>query len=261
MTPLAHRIVKELTMPLKRRTFSDQASLHTHFRQEFHTFEVTQVRSLAFNLSAAMVNGALPSIEWSFLPAERTWIEWKGPTGRIGFLLIRRGDFAEVVTADNAAFASLPVGAMALHGQLLKVAANNDEVFFRWDDRCLSQPLAFGLMWQLYGFLLIINSPRVVGRTLHNPNRGLARKLSGRCGLQGVFPLQAWTEIVLRPETIDETNAPDVVTGLTGQVCQHWVRAHKQRYQGIWTLVGDYWRGDGSLGIKQSRYRLAEARQ
>lgn len=38
-------------------------------------------------------------------------------------------------------------------------------------------------------------------------------------------------------------------------------RRMTRRVHGVWTLISDYWSGDGSLGIKQSRYKLVPAEQ
>ena len=57
-------------------------SILTHFREEFHCFEVSQIRELAGRFKKEMVDAAFPSVaSVPFLPAERTWLEWKDDKG------------------------------------------------------------------------------------------------------------------------------------------------------------------------------------
>jgi hypothetical protein len=272
MTPLAYRIIKDMTLPIKRRTFHDAGKLLPHFRNEFHCFELTHVREFAQNLLFEILDAAFPSVAWSFLPAERTWLECKDKNGdRLGYMLLRQGEWAQVYVANCSAdaFGAHYVGRIALSDALLKIGplgwnTIESSIFqdiapeltarttFVLAGRKLS-PLA--ALWTLYSYLILINTPRVIGRTTHDPHRGLAREILSRRKTLGIFPLQAWTEILLPIDTINVRETEEA-SGLTGAKCLHWTRAHKKRVHGIWTLISDYWSGDGSLGIKQSRYKL-----
>jgi hypothetical protein len=276
MTPLAYRIVKDMTLPVKRRTFKDHlvnghAPLLPHFRQEFHCFEVTQVKGEAEALKSQMLGAAFPSVTWSFLPAERTWIEWQDHEGgRLGAMLVRKGEWADVWLAALPRTESICsagyTGRMAMSGALSKIGplgwqtienAIFTELSTRvpYDARPRSEGDAETLFWQLYTYLLLINTPKIVSRTTRDPHRGLARDILARRKLLGIFPLQAWTEITLSTDIIFD-DSDHAASGLTGAKCFHWTRAHKRRVHGIWTLIHDYWAGDGSLGIKQSRYKV-----
>ena len=49
MTPLAHRIVKELTLPMKRRTFKDGCNLLKNM-DDIHCFECTEIKELSIEV-------------------------------------------------------------------------------------------------------------------------------------------------------------------------------------------------------------------
>ena len=77
--------------------------------------------------------------------------------------------------------------------------------------------------------------------------------------MTGKFPMHAWTEITL---WIDPTGANAeaenaVVEGrLSGQKCLHFVRSFLRWRLGQLERVTAHWRGDGSKGIKRSRYNV-----
>jgi hypothetical protein len=266
MTPLAHRIVKDMLQPVKQRTFDVQPSSHpsilTHFREEFHCFELTQIAELAKRFNSEMLEAGFPSVAFSFLPAERTWLEWRDRQGiRLGVMLVRKGDFADVYVASDTPFLGGFVASMALVGALSKfdptIRWENSEQFLFTDVQARGRPAhtAKALLWQTYARLLLINTPNIVTKTPHDPHRGLARQILAERKLLGIFPLQAWTEITLRIGTTVTTGDPTTAK-LTGMKCFHWTRSHRKRVHGQWTIISDYWSGDGSLGIKQSRYKV-----
>ncbi|MEE3154108.1 MAG: hypothetical protein VX309_01090, partial [Pseudomonadota bacterium] len=81
MTPLAMRIVRELALPVKDRTFNDQCGLMQRM-DDVHCFEVSDVfdlaQDLALNLHKAWNKDGYASDAGvlGFLPAPTTWIEW-----------------------------------------------------------------------------------------------------------------------------------------------------------------------------------------
>ena len=65
MTPLAHRIVSEAVLPMKRRTFRDRCGLTDKLLDDIHCFEVSEVYdagsadlmlggSVSFNLHSSL---------------------------------------------------------------------------------------------------------------------------------------------------------------------------------------------------------------
>lgn len=291
MTPLAYQVVNDMTRPRKRREFRDEGGILQYLRDEFHCFEVTAINRLAHEIRMEMwVTDRLPSFAWSFLPAPYTWIEYREqrPTdfiftgARIAYLLVERPDgYADVYWViderreSKGHFGSHLVGRMALRPALERMA---DKLFtlrtLTVDDDLTNankkpselERLLFPEMkvpdamiafaWHSYAALLLINTPHVVNQTRHDPHRGLARTVKANKAL-GMFPLQAWTEIVLRPEiTVTLKRETGDETGRT--MPMHWTRAHARRdLNGIWRVVRDYWSGDASVGIKRSRYRIA----
>jgi hypothetical protein len=274
MTPLAYRIIKDMTLPVKRRSMTFlEPELLAHFREEVHCFEVTAIEQLIRDMTEQMLRAFRPSIAGAFLPAERTWLEWsapdeKMPKGRVGVMLVRcRDGFADVFLTNGVNAGRSQFGRLALSDELAKIFAVIDPERFD-NERLLKvekkfiqlhippNGRAYGVGWLLYGILLLINTPHVTSRTQHDPHRALAREVLAHRKTLGIFPLQAWTEITLKPGVGDSEEQHDAVTGTTGTVALHWTRAHRRRIHGVWTLISDYWSGDGSLGIRQSRYKV-----
>lgn len=96
MTPLAMQIAKDLTIPRKDRSKHDHGSLLNKL-SGIHCFEISEIREDAYKLGReAFVQGVLTE-EQCFLPAPKTWIEFKSFSPeymkvglkymRVGFLL------------------------------------------------------------------------------------------------------------------------------------------------------------------------------
>ena len=101
----------------------------------------------------------------------------------------------------------------------------------------------------------LLNTPGLVGLRQHQPHRALARDLR-KIGV-GRYPLQSWSEVVLKAHT---TIADDDehLSGVGFHKCLHFVRSHERRYRtGHVARIPAHWRGDPALGIKRTRYRLA----
>ena len=254
MSPLAHRIVKELTLPMKRRSFADRVGL-LPLMDDIHCFECSAVIEAAGALGADINNNRRPLERFAFLPAPKTWIEWQPPNmrsegGRIGCLLIENGDHADVLlafAADGQFASSRALIELPLHG-------SSDLGSFRYAGE-ISEQQAFEYMAMLYALLAMINTPRVIGRTTHMPNSGLQRALAKARGMIGKFPHHAWTEVKLKVRPPVEEDGDEVIY-LTGSRALHFVRQHLRIRRGQLELVTSHWRGDPSLGIKQSRYIL-----
>lgn len=267
MTPLAHRIVKELTLPLKDRTFKDGSGLLKRM-DDVHCFEVTEIYGLACDLAekcGTLLGIADESTAFAFLPAPKTWIEFKCADGR------REGVLLEEVSGGRAAKCTWAVGGGNLF--LSQAAKDVFVIGLGADIGAMKHLQQFGVARQLegeteaqargwtaliYTLLAIINTPRVIGRRQHMPHRGLQKDLLARGNVVGSFPLHAWTEIVLDctpPQDLSE--AVEFEAHLTGKKCLHFCRAHLRVKNGRVEFVSAHWRGDGSLGIRRSRYRLA----
>lgn len=267
MTPLAHRIVKELTLPVKARTFDDRAGLLNRM-DDVHSFNVAEIYDLTCYLAIdlhkrAVAAGELRLLETqSFLPAPKTWIEWKKENGS------RRGCLLE----DYGGTASVRWAGAGSH--YFKSDRHVSTLALKTDGRDPDDPWAgiellpggrdgpiLGASFFLYAALAIINTPRIVGRRQHMPHRGLERSLLARQALVGRFPLHAWTEIVLEVTPPKDVSGDGVHEGrLTGRKCYHWCRAHLRVRLGRLEFVRDCYKGDAALGIRQSRYKIMPPR-
>lgn len=248
MTPLAHKVARELTLPLKRRTFDDSAGVLRRF-DDVHCFEVTEAVPLIVEMAQSMLDfgGGITS---SFLPAAKVWIEWKSPAGRrLAVLLEQSSAGFSCTNVEEDGFRSWR--GFDLSSDVKPLLATDTGLVLR---RIQSTAHSY---W-IAAALALINSPRIVGRRQHMPHRGLERRLTQSLGLQGKFPLRAWTEILLRvAPALDASSDTPAEAHLTGAKALHFCRAHLRVRLGKLEVVRGHWRGDASLGIKRSRYRLA----
>lgn len=243
MTPLAYRITKELTLPLKDRRFNDCAGL-LQCMDDIHCFECSEVLGLAKELGDQALSSGVDERS-TFLPAPKTWVEFAEDGERLGLLLVEKdiGAYktASVFVADRNGSGAVTSFVM-LGAAARPIGALGDK---RMDAL-------------IYGLLAFINTPRIVGRRQHMPHRGLERDLRRALGLQGKFPLHAWTEILLHvAPPKDASDEPSVEAHYTGKRALHFCRAHLRIKLGRLELVKAHWRGDSSLGIKRSRYVVA----
>lgn len=283
MTPLAQRIMRESTLPLKERAFDDKAGMLS-MMDDIHCFECSQVVDLAFEHFG---EGKLKALEkaaerYSFLPAPKTWIEFQGEnsSARHGYLLIDQGDtiMGMVACASRDAFVSLPFYFLLPHirnehpdfaaqihpiGQV-RVPKNDLEARRRAlaQIQGIQDRVQHSAMFTP-ALLAFINTPRVIGRRQHMPHAGLQRRLARDRAMVGKFPLHAWTEIKLEvsPPRLDRRASGEAHEArLTGAKAMHFCRCHLRVKLGQLELVSAHWRGDPALGMKQSRYVLTPPR-
>jgi hypothetical protein len=257
MSPLAQMIVRAA---MDRRLGS--AIPDALASSNCHCFEITDALPLVHELAV--------NTDWKFrddirlfLPSPMTWIEWRTGNGRNGALLV---DGADKQPNDTV---GIYVHEMALN--------NDDGVILEREDtwamvkrdgrfRILSPLTAEGdPVWGKADFiargrtlaaaLSLINTPRIIGRRQHMPHSGLQKRLAMARGMTGKFPLQAWHEIKLevRPPISPEGTSEGHLTGMRAL---HFCRAHLRIRYGKLELVHAHWRGDPSLGVKQTRYVL-----
>lgn len=107
-------------------------------------------------------------------------------------------------------------------------------------------------------FLICINSPKIIGRRMHAPHRGLEKQLlKQRPQIMGQHPLKVWTEVKLEVAAPREATPGDGgEVHFTGDRALHWVRAFTRIRFGRLELVKAHQRGNAHLGIKQTRYRV-----
>lgn len=260
MTPLAQLLVTDALKASHKRVVRDEGDI-VESLSGAHFFEVTDVRRMALDLSYN-VGKIVGADETSFLPAPKTWIEWadRGDKMRQGWLLEESPADRQLVYLTHV---------FGLDGRFH--STGRDDVLplhlvrgpqFGEMNKALKKPIDGD--WQEWGpdnlllaFLLFINTPRVIGRRQHMPHRGLAKRLLKARGPIGKFPLNAWTEILLEvTPPADAFDDDSVEARLTGQRALHFCRAHLRVRLGRLEFVKSHWRGDASLGIKHSRYRV-----
>lgn len=262
MTPLARKITNELTLPVKQRTFDDPATLMRQM-DDVHCFECTAVDGLIQQLAQQMMDDPKQVGRLAFLPADKTWLEVSCDGERFGTLLRQvRGPDGQPHSAcidtaiwGKSGFRSVPFGVLELMGSL--VGGEVPSVVGPQAGWSSVQTKASQFTYYLYAAIALINSPRVVGRLQHMPHRSLERKLVAKRGLLGKFPLHAWTEIKLEvSDPKDASGEGSNEAHYTGERALHFCRAHIRIRLGRLEIVRGHWRGDASLGIRQSRYKL-----
>lgn len=257
MTPLAALIAKEFTLPLKKRTLEDDDGIIRRAVDDIHCFEVSEIMPLAFQMVENFREDSTWPQKLMFLPAPKTWIEWKNGGARRAFLLEQPTVLSLNVKCTLVQYDSFD--------ESLSFDKLDDDLDCgkEWFGKPLDEETpsmlddGYSTHCMVGALLALINSPRIVGRKQNMPNAGLQRQVAKSRGMVGKFPLHAWTEIQLHigPPKDMSGNSP-VEAHLSGHRALHFCRAHLRVRFGKLEIVSSHWRGDPSLGIKQSRYSL-----
>lgn len=255
MTPLAYRIVRDAI---------DDKAIRI-LMADVHCFECTEVIELAKILCGTFSAPAEKIIQTRhlvFLPAPKTWLEFNiTDQARHAFLLEQDSALVKVTLcehelgSDKSIF--IPCGWINPETMKLLVERDVPALFaLALDDDPDSQRKATGWSRLVFALLVLINSPKIIGRRQHMPNRTLEAKLVKRLG-RGQFPLHAWSTIKLevsKPPEIDDGEPHEA--HLTGKRALHFCRAHLRIRLGQLEYVSSHWRGDPSVGVRQSRYSV-----
>lgn len=255
VTPLARQVINQMLVPLEKRFFIDQG-LVMYRMPDIHCFEVSEIITESNRLIQDLTTAKQVSELTSFLPAPKTWIEWKnGSNGRVGFLLEDKQNYALVtpVVMSNDKFFSdrdsfgLPFQGSGEIGTIL-TSQTMDPAKVAMYGRIAAT---------LIGALAFINTPKIIGRRQHMPNKGLEKKIVKDRTTPNVFPLHAWTEVILKiTPPINMAEKASTEAHLTGQKALHFCRAHLRIQYGKLVVVKAHWRGDSALGIIQTRYKV-----
>jgi hypothetical protein len=260
--PLAHRIAKELTLPLKDRTFQDEGGLLRRM-DDIHCFEISAIADLARDLADKYPQYGAPD-DLIFPPAQKTWLELKTDYGRCGFLVIKGSDTGlwdviRAVECRNGLWKSDEWAYRPEQWRLIAYGPTDSDGKRRCADvlNKLTKSDNQGPHssdW-FRAVFAIINTPRIMSRKTHAPHRGLEKNLIAKQKALGKFPLRAWTEIVLEVNVGKHAAATGTrETHLTGERARHWTRAHVRIQRGRLQVVRDYWSGNAALGIVRSRH-------
>jgi hypothetical protein len=254
MTPLAQAIWNDRLQRKGARVFNDRAGM-LDLWEDVHCFEVTGIYELALGFNEQVQFSARDEV-LGFLPANRTWFEWRHPWGT------REAVFLEEVNGGcrvTSCYLRESGHSLAPSGVILPLGAAKSHSEYR--RRTLALVEGYGALVPLYGLLALINTPRLIGRRQHVPHAGLQKKMAAAKGMVGKFPLRAWTELKLFVSDIG-TRADGTVheAHYTGERCLHFCRAHLRIRNGQLERVKPHWRGNPALGIKQTRYTVEAAR-
>ncbi len=327
MTPLAAKMARDLTLPIKDRRFDDRAGILGLFGQEMHCFDVTAIQRSINSVLDDPVDAGEVDEAWSvwrdvgsilprlFLPSPVTWLETVFAGSRLGIVLraedgvfsldtvhdgikspfsicicrfrarhiLEAGDRVEVLppVADdddeprNPLAPKIEAGRPQAETTLFKAMMLRDvpigdareairqaeakRALLEMDLRIVRKKLEVAQMAnrfiaQAVLAIDLINTPGLIGLKQREVNKGIARQLAN----VGRYPLQAWSEIVLKHET-RFAEPGERLAGRSFRKCLHFVRSHLRHYQtGRVSVVPAHWRGDPAIGIKRTRY-LVEA--
>lgn len=255
MTPLAMNLVSSLAdgcEKIRSINLFDSTNVPTNASiastlADMHCFECSEVLDLALEIFNLAEDGFRIDPDFTFLPASKTWIEYKTADGpRVGHLLIGEG----VTPSQHYTFFEKQ-NCWVNHGEFY--LGDDARSIFNRADNFTRAYLAI-----ILGCLALINTPKSIGRTQYMPQRSLEKRLIKSRPRVGVFPLNAWTEIKLEarltPEEMSEAGLHEA--HLTGRRAYHFCRSHLRIRNGRLEFVKSHWRGDPSLGTKHSRYRI-----
>jgi hypothetical protein len=256
VTPLAASTIR---IALKIQDFSTVDRF-----QETQYFECTEIGEIC-NLFAQDIHKTGLSKDNFFLPAPKTWIEFRPYPYDLD---PRVRDFRSGfwIKEDTNKFWVLWTNSHGKNGNFTidkKEYIGYSEKEYRRkviEEAELPEKDRKDLMdqrWLLF-ILAMINTPRLVGRKQHMPDRKLEKTLLRNRPNIGKFPLQAWTEITLSVSapTKDVSGQSSKEAHLTGNKPLHFCRQHWRVRLGRLERVKAHWRGDPSLGIKRSRYKV-----
>jgi hypothetical protein len=279
MTPLAAYLAKQMVERPKHREGvwrdpKNVASLRKTL-DNIHCFEISRCMSLISDTQHRLRKAGKEASDglfatFGFLPAPKTWIEWKllGSEMRLAVLLTDSGSMQRDYESDRVEGTALVTlmgrQSAATMGWVVpsmgRFLHEDNPYEGIWPEeaphKARTEEGIGGLLSLCQIGLVLINSPRIIGRSQHMPNRALERELTRGFG-RGKFPLHAWTEIkleVAKPPEIDDGEPHEA--HLTGRRALHFCRKHIRIRNGQLEYVSAHWRGDPALGIKRARYMV-----
>jgi hypothetical protein len=198
------------------------------------------------------------ALDFIFLPAETTWIEWHAgrsgdqTRGRHGLLLIGRGEGHAVLSVGEGAYVTDRPGRP-------KGDTESDPIVFDLHDyvfkprRSILQPGDRERIERLGRFLVcalaLINTPRL-SQVVHHD---IAPKLNAARAKRGKPPLLSWNDVTIRPDVGWMPNKTHEL-GATGEKRRHHVRTFMRLKRGKVEIVKPHWRGNAERGYVLHRH-------
>jgi len=181
-------------------------------QNSIHLFDMSAVSELAMDILKAEIHRDNLDASLMFLPAAPySWLETSiGDGWRHGFVL-SKGDDSEAGFGISMTMRGHPEHGIAFYSfeQCLRLHAAHQHI--------TTDAAEAAILRIIRSWLLLINSPKVIERTICQPHRGLARALRRPSREREPFALLPWHEIVLHinPKAAREVGMddPDHVTG------------------------------------------------
>ena len=240
MTPLAHRLTKEI-IDGKHQDIKDDLA-------DIHCFEIIGFNDLIEEMADSFAVGEA-DLDLVFLPFPKTWIEVEAYPTRFALLLEQKtGDLSHIWTLKKYCLNGI-VGGTSFINTLESTAIFDDMGDYDLNSQGGS------LHWLIYATISLINTPQNIGVRTHQAHKGLVRQSKA---IDGFFPINAWTEINIQLGTRIHTGNGSYEIRQSSGKCLHWVRSFRRMKMGKIEIVKAHLRGDADLGFKQSRYIVGE---
>jgi hypothetical protein len=251
MTPLAQKIIRELELKPSERTIDDRCGLLAQMG-DIHCFECSKILEMARHLARWFPKIGLEQSA-IFLPCPRTWIEYRDNFGQRQAALLSVGlEKIEVMhcteSKDGRLFSDVLLGGLPFvrrpAGRAL-IEYQNEEI--RFEMLC-----DFGENL-LLACLALINTPKITGRrSMDSAQFGPTAQPKAM-----MFPLNAWTEIVLNCSMPDDAWSEAPCSRKTGKPQPwHYRRAYRACHFGREIHFEGYYAGNPAFGIRLSKYRV-----
>lgn len=199
------------------------------------------------------------TLDYVFLPAENTWMEWR--EGRSGNAGTHRHGL--LLTGAGEGHAGLSVGSGLYTCDVRDPDDGREDftqIFFEFDlhdfiirEKFKGTPESQRMVKRLGRFLVcvlaLINTPRISHLIEHNVDEKLNRSRLKR----GKFPLLSWHDVTIRPDVGWAPRATHE-EGSTGEKRRHHVRTFMRLKRGKVEIVKPHWRGNREKGYVIHRH-------
>jgi hypothetical protein len=192
-----------------------------------------------------------------FPPSDHYWLEWRGGefTQRLGCGSLRRMALSERGNESNL-FVEQNDGKVFHYPRNLLDVFKEINALPRKDQDNHDDSWVLNLLVYSGLLMVIINSPKIIGRREHQPHKGLVRQLKRTKLGESLGTLRPWHEIrlqITKPRDIDDGH--EHADTITGRRALHFCRRHlRVCASGKLTYVSPHWRGDPTLGVRNPSY-------
>jgi hypothetical protein len=273
VTPLAHAIAADRTLPRRKRRFGDAFDELELLNCQFFDFSqiVPLMVTVIEKFGARTRSGDLSAwpCESLFLPAARCWFEFSGAS--IGTDKLPPMEGAALDVKYIALLLDVNERGQICIVEHVRLLASGDLLRERLPARFTPggyletscppsrEEHAVALAAMVLACCVLINSPRVVATQQTPPHRGLQRTLTSMGVLGDGVRLREWTTVLLDvgPPPLGAESAEDRPRFL-GARALHFCRRYLRVRLGRLEVVSPHWRGDPTLGTVRKSYRVGD---